>query len=69
MIFAYGKDRVYFATNREDLEDGKYDEYYYESATWYIYGGHRLWLTPESSPETYYPDNDKVKYEITDTSP
>lgn len=29
---------------------------------WYIYGGHRVWLSPESFPVTYYPDNDKVVY-------
>lgn len=32
---------------------------------WYIYGGHRLWFSPEHNPKSYYPDNDKVKYEIT----
>ncbi len=32
--------------------------------TWYIYGGHRLWTSPESMPRSYYPDNEPVKYEI-----
>lgn len=35
-----------------------------EGKTWNIYGGHRLWLSPESFPETYYPDNEKVVYTI-----
>jgi hypothetical protein len=35
-----------------------------EGKTWYTYGGHRIWLSPESFPETYYPDNDKVIYSI-----
>ncbi len=30
--------------------------------TWYTYGGHRIWMSPESFPATYYPDNDKVVY-------
>ncbi|MCL2839053.1 MAG: DUF4380 domain-containing protein [Oscillospiraceae bacterium] len=30
---------------------------------WYIYGGHRLWLSPEASPRTYYPEDEPVKYE------
>ena len=30
--------------------------------TWYTYGGHRVWLSPEQFPETYYPDNDMVLY-------
>ncbi len=28
---------------------------------WRIYGGHRLWLAPESH-QTYFPDNDPVEY-------
>lgn len=43
-----------------------YDNYYYKGAAWYLYGGHRLWITPESAPETYYPDNEEVKFEYTD---
>ena len=35
---------------------------YGEGKTWNIYGGHRLWMSPESFPETYYPDNEKVVY-------
>ena len=31
---------------------------------WYIYGGHRLWSSPESFPESYTPDNSPVKYEV-----
>lgn len=34
--------------------------------TWYAYGGHRLWVAPETMPETYYPDNDRVDYEQDD---
>ena len=35
-----------------------------EGKTWYTYGGHRIWLSPEGFPETYYPDNDKVLYSV-----
>ncbi len=28
---------------------------------WRIYGGHRLWLAPESD-KTYYPDNEEISY-------
>ncbi len=34
---------------------------------WYLYGGHRLWISPEEYPKTYYPDNDKVVYSVTET--
>lgn len=29
---------------------------------WYIYGGHRLWTSPEGNPRSYYPDNQKVAW-------
>ncbi|MDR1914696.1 MAG: hypothetical protein LBQ68_09495 [Clostridiales bacterium] len=38
-------------------------KYYGGNKAWYLYGGHRLWASPETSPETYYPDNDPVEYE------
>ncbi len=43
-----------------------FDKHYYKGACWNNYGGHRLWISPESLPETYYPDNDPLKYELTD---
>ena len=55
---------------REDLEDetsqkgDAFDNYYYPGAQWHIYGGHRLWTSPESLPETYYPDNTPVAYTL-----
>ncbi|MCL2518352.1 MAG: hypothetical protein FWF15_07305 [Oscillospiraceae bacterium] len=36
-----------------------------ENKTWYIYGGHRMWVSPENLPLTYYPDNEKVAYKMT----
>lgn len=30
---------------------------------WRIYGGHRLWHSPEAKPRTYHPDNDPVLIE------
>jgi len=29
-----------------------------------FFGGHRLWWTPERLPETYFPDEDPVAYEV-----
>jgi hypothetical protein len=31
--------------------------------TWYTFGGHRLWHSPEASPRTYQPDNEPVAFE------
>ena len=33
---------------------------------WVIFGGHRLWASPEKFPRTYYADNDPVFYEKTE---
>lgn len=33
-----------------------------DKGVWHIYGGHRLWTSPESLPRTYYPDNRAVTY-------
>lgn len=37
-----------------------------DKGVWHIYGGHRLWLSPEYMPRTYYPDNEPVSYEFTE---
>lgn len=37
------------------------------SEGWRIYGGHRLWIAPESD-DTYYPDNNPILYEISDNA-
>ena len=37
--------------------------YYGRNKKWHIYGGHRIWLSPEDET-TYYPDNDAVSYII-----
>lgn len=29
---------------------------------WHIYGGHRLWHSPEAAPRSYFPDNSSVEY-------
>lgn len=36
-----------------------------ENERWYIYGGHRMWVSPENMPLSYYPDNNKLVYELT----
>jgi len=36
----------------------------YGNKTWYLYGGHRLWTSPEGPVRSKYPDNDAVSYEI-----
>ena len=56
-----GKENMMF----EDIERNVSEdvsELFGADKKWYIYGGHRIWMSPESFPVTYYPDNDKVVY-------
>ncbi len=47
-----------FYVQPADLSDG-----YITEGGWKLYGGHRIWMTPESD-DSYYPDNAPVSYEI-----
>ena len=31
---------------------------------WHIYGGHRVWHSPETRARTYFPDNEPVEVEV-----
>lgn len=59
-MFFEDKERVFSAT------DEAFDKVFGQGATWYIYGGHRLWTSPEASPRTYYPDNEPVHVTLTE---
>lgn len=61
-----GKENIMFEDIERELHKpkGSLAPYYDEDDYWDIYGGHRFWVSPESWPETYYPDNHKVKAEI-----
>lgn len=45
------------------MSGGKFAEVFGDKK-WYIYGGHRLWFSPEDDPKSYYPDNDPVDVKI-----
>ena len=46
-----------------NMTDKEFCDIYGEDKTWYLYGGHRFWISPEDY-STYYPDNDPVEYTI-----
>jgi len=59
-----GEENIFF----EDIENTlsfntEAFKKYNTDEKWTIYGGHRLWVSPQSDPQTYYPDNNKVTYE------
>lgn len=58
------ENMFYENTDKSNHQYGKQFEVYGKNDGWYIYGGHRLWTSPEEMPRSYYPDNDKVDYDI-----
>jgi len=57
--FTDGENIFWEDINREETTDEVVEAY---GSPWYLYGGHRLWTSPEASPRTYYADNDPVDY-------
>ncbi len=47
-------------------DDNQFESFFGKGKKWELLGGHRIWTSPESYPESYYPDLDPVKYEITE---
>ncbi len=65
--FIGGENILFEDTKREFFETNPdMEKVYGKGAVWEIYGGHRLWISPETMPRTYYPDNDPVSYELTE---
>lgn len=60
-----GKENMLFEdTDRNMKNSGDVIEAVFgKGSEFYNYGGHRLWMSPEDMPLTYYPDNDPVQYE------
>ena len=61
-----GKENILLEdVEREFSENGEeFKGYFGEDETWYIYGGHRLWSSPESFPHSYVPDNYPCEYAV-----
>ena len=52
-----GKDNIFYEQPSNDKQ------FINPSTSWRLYGGHRLWIAPESD-KSYYGDNDPISYEI-----
>lgn len=53
----YNDDALTSSVSGERFEDA-----FGKGKKWYIYGGHRIWISPEDFPLSYYPDNDPVEW-------
>ncbi|NLM50801.1 MAG: hypothetical protein GX196_07615 [Clostridiaceae bacterium] len=62
-----GKDNMFFEDENNQIGHDLSKYHKFNDTHWHIYGGHRLWAAPEIMPRTYYPDNEPVDYEITNT--
>lgn len=66
-IIYYGTENVNFLNediDRNVSKEGDYfDKTYAPGEKWYLYGGHRVWKSPEDM-ESYTPDNHKVYYSL-----
>ena len=67
--FGYVGGQNFMCDERERLGhrvSPEYTEFFGEGRKWENLGGHRIWLSPESYPETYLPDDRAVSYEVTE---
>ena len=67
--FGYVDGQNFMCTEREALGgrgDKAFEDYFGKGRKWENLGGHRIWLSPESYPETYLPDDRPVSYTVTE---
>ncbi len=64
--FCDGENIMFEDIDRVFSNSGAAFDEAYGGGTWYIYGGHRLWTSPEGMPKSYYPDNEPIAYELTE---
>ncbi|NJJ41294.1 hypothetical protein [Paenibacillus apii] len=57
-----GGDNVFFEDTERQFKETGGDFSVVGGGEWHIYGGHRLWTSPESVPRTIYPDNGPVRW-------
>ena len=61
-----GKENVLFNDlDRTNItEHPSMEEHYGKGSKWINYGGHRLWVSPEKMPDTYFPDDKPVDVKL-----
>jgi hypothetical protein len=56
--------RLGFVGEENEFSESKSDLGKVGGNQWRIYGGHRLWVAPEATPRSYYPDNVTVEAKV-----
>ncbi len=59
--FTHGENIMFENEDRSFNEPASIEKF---GSPWYIYGGHRMWTSPEAFDNCYFPDNEPVKFEI-----
>jgi len=60
-----GPNVMFTNENKINIKQGKdFDQVFYPGAYWDIYGGNRIWVSPEVMPDTFYPDHEPVQFKI-----
>ena len=59
-----GPNEFFEDANDELSLNGNEFDIFGDEGYWHIYGGHRLWTSPEALPRSYYPDNEPVNYTV-----
>ncbi|MDP4153711.1 MAG: hypothetical protein Q8865_09785 [Bacillota bacterium] len=63
-----GGENIFFEDLHDEISNNSPEfKKFGDKGHWHIYGGHRLWTSPEILPRTYYPDNRPVKIEQLET--
>lgn len=66
--FGYVNGQNLMNSHRSEMAprcDKEFCDYFGDGRRWENLGGHRIWTSPESYPETYYPDLEPVQYTVT----
>lgn len=64
--YAYVGEENMFFEDKENKYTNDVSASPFKGDTWCVVGGHRLWISPERHPRTYYPDDYAVKCTLTD---
>ncbi len=63
--YAYVGEENMFFEDKENKYTNDVSASPFKGDTWCVVGGHRLWISPERHPRTYYPDDYTVKCTLT----
>lgn len=64
--YAYVGEENMFFEDKENKYTNDVSASPFNGDTWCVVGGHRLWISPERHPRTYYPDDYKVECTLTE---